>query len=124
MRNLVRFINTSMLGSSANLRSTPMVKSRVRCEVGKWFEDFISLKAIVAEFFLIPYSCRTWIFAVPEYSFFPCSRGGELSRISSVVSCGRVAQYHNTSVNLEDVWSHNSFKTIWQALSISSPTLI
>jgi hypothetical protein len=51
-------------------------------------------------------------------------RGGELSRISSVVSCGRVAQYHNTSVNLEDVWSHNSFKTIWQALSISSPTLI
>jgi hypothetical protein len=44
--------------------------------------------------------------------------------VSSVVSCGRVAQYHNTSVNLEDVWSHNSFQTIRQALSNSFPTLI
>jgi hypothetical protein len=39
MRNVVRFIIAFMLGSSAELRSIPKDKSRIRCAVEKWFVE-------------------------------------------------------------------------------------
>lgn len=60
-----------MLGGFTELRSNPKDKVRVRCEVGKWFKNFISFKDFT-RFFLE----TLIIFLLFPSSFSSCSQGG------------------------------------------------